>query len=93
MLEYIFECIKNNKTSDSYNAEFVTTDIGLNKFTYESLVSNDCHVLLKNYMSFNGVAAVTVGKNDYRIHFWYMTKIEAVNRLKNADLIEKDGQP
>ena len=35
-------------------------------------------------MSFNHVAIVTVGRNDYRIHFCGMTKCEAVNSMKNV---------
>ena len=35
-------------------------------------------------MSFNNVAIVTVGRNDYRIHFRSMTKCEAVNSMKNV---------
>ena len=37
-------------------------------------------------MSFNYVAAVSVKKNDYRIHFWYMSKNDAINIMKNSDL-------
>ena len=33
-------------------------------------------------MSFNDVAIVSVKGNDYRIHFWYMSKNEAINLLK-----------
>ena len=37
-------------------------------------------------MSFNYVAVVSVKKNDYRIHFWYMSKNDAINIMKNSDL-------
>ena len=43
-------------------------------------------------MSFNHVAIVTVRRNYHRIHSWGITKSEAVNRTKNADLGEKGGQ-
>ena len=43
-------------------------------------------------MSFSNVAVVTIGVNDYRIHFWFMTKNEAIDRMKNADLYEKSIQ-
>ena len=39
-------------------------------------------------MSFN-IVIVTVGRNYHRIHFWSMTKSEAVKRMKNADLSKK----
>ena len=37
-------------------------------------------------MSFHYVAVVSVKKNDYRIHFWYMSKNDAINIMKNSDL-------
>ena len=40
-------------------------------------------------MSFNDVTIVSVKENDYRIHYWHMSKDEAMNLLKNADLSEK----
>ena len=43
-------------------------------------------------MSFDNVAFDTVKEHDYRIDFWFMTKGEAVKRMKNADLSEKNGQ-
>ena len=38
-------------------------------------------ILRKKSMSFNYAAICTVGKNDYRVHFWDMTKSETMNRL------------
>ena len=29
-------------------------------------------------MSFNDVAIVSIKRNDYRIHFWYMSKNDAI---------------
>ena len=43
-------------------------------------------------MSFEGAAVVTAGKNNYRIYFWYRTKIEAANKMNNVDLSEKGRQ-
>ena len=42
--------------------------------------------------SFNDVATVTIRENDYWIHFWFMTKSEAMDRMKKADLSKKSGQ-
>ena len=39
--------------------------------------------------SFNDVVTVSVKVNDYRIHFWYMSKDNAINIMKNLDLNEK----
>ena len=42
-------------------------------------------------MSFNDVAIVSVKENDYRTHFWYMSKDEVMNIMKNSYLKEKSG--
>ena len=43
-------------------------------------------------MSFNDAELqVSAKKNDYRIHFWYMSNDEAINLLRNAYLTEKVG--
>ena len=39
-------------------------------------------------MSFNDISIFSVEVNDYRIHFWYVSKDETTNLLRNADLIE-----
>ena len=40
-------------------------------------------------MSFNDVAIVFIKGNDYRIHFWYMSKGDAISIMNN--LSEKIG--
>ena len=42
-------------------------------------------------MNFNDVATVSVERSDYRIHFWYMSKDDAIIIMKNSDLREKSG--
>ena len=44
---------------------------------------------MRKAMSFNDVAIVYVKGNAYRIHFWYMSKDDAVNIMNNSDLIDK----
>ena len=41
--------------------------------------------------SFNDVAIISVKESDYRIHFWYISKYDAKNVLKNSNLNEKSG--
>ena len=42
-------------------------------------------------MNFNDVdAIVSVKGSDYRIHFWYMSKYDAINITKNSNLNEKN---
>ena len=63
-------------------------DIG---FKYEPYLCNVCHDLMQKAMNFNDVAIVSVKGSDYRIHFWYMTKYDGINILKNPNLNEKSG--
>ena len=42
-------------------------------------------------MNFNNVAIVSVKRNDRRIHFWYMSRDDAISIIKNSDLNEKSG--
>ena len=44
---------------------------------------------MQKTMNFNDVAIVSIKGNDYRIHFWYMSKDGAVSILNNASLNEK----
>ena len=37
-------------------------------------------------MNFNDVAIVSVKGSDYRIHFWCMSKNDAINIIKNSNL-------
>ena len=42
-------------------------------------------------MNFNDVAIASINGNDYRIHFWYMSKDDAINIMKNSSLNKKVG--
>ena len=63
-------------------------DIG---FKYEPYLSNGCHDLMQKAMSFNDVAIVYVKGSAYRIHFWYMSKDDAINIMNGSNLIDKRG--
>ena len=40
-------------------------------------------------MNFDYVAIVYVKRSAYRIHFWYMSKDDAISIMKNSNLIDK----
>ena len=42
-------------------------------------------------MSFNNIAIVYVKENAYRIHFWYMSKDDAINIMNDSNLVDKRG--
>ena len=58
-------------------------------FKYEPYLCNGCHDLMQKAMNFNDVAFVSVKESDYRIHFWYMSKGDDINIMKNSDSNEK----
>ena len=60
-------------------------------YKYVTFLRNGCHDLMQKAMTFNDVAIVSIKGNDYRIHFWYMTKDYAINKMKNSNLNEKTG--
>ena len=61
-------------------------DIG---FKYEKYLCNGCHDLMQKAMSFNNVAIVYVKGSAYRIHFWYMSKDDAINIMNGSNLVDK----
>ena len=42
-------------------------------------------------MSFNNIAIVYVKGSAYRIHFWYMSKDDAINIMNGFNLVDKKG--
>ena len=58
-------------------------------FKYEPYLCNGCHDLMQKAINFNNVAVASVKGSDYRIHFWYMNKNDAINIMKNSKLHEK----
>ena len=96
MLEYdkidISEGIDINKTSASKKCDICHYWYFLNKsFSYETYLCNGCHDLTQKAMNFNDVAMVSIKGNDYRIHFWYMSKNDAINLMNNSSLNENTG--
>ena len=45
---------------------------------------------MQNAINFNDVAIVSIKGGNYRIHFWYLIKDDAINIMKNSDL-KKSG--
>ena len=79
-----------NKTSASEEYDifhyWYFKDIG---FKYERYLCNGCHNFLQKAMSFNNVAIIDVKGRVYRIHFWYMSKDDAIRIMNNSNLIDK----
>ena len=96
MLKYntvdISEGIDVNKTILSKECDichyWFFKDIG---FKYENYLCNGCHDLTRKAMSFSNVAIVYVKGNAYRIHFWYMSKDDAISIMNGSNLVDKNG--
>ena len=61
-------------------------DIG---FKYEPYLCNDCHGLMQKAISFSNAPIFYVKRSAYRIHFWYMSKNDAMSIMNNSNLIDK----
>ena len=94
MLEYekihVLEGIDANKSNKSKECDFCRYWHFLDKnFNYEPYLCNGCHHLMQKAVSFNNVAVVSAKGSDYRIHFCFMSKNDAINLLNNSALSYK----
>ena len=96
MLEYdkidISEEIDINKTNLSKECDicyyWYFKNIG---FKHEPYLCNICHDLMQKAMSFDSAAIVYIKESAYRIHFWYMSKDDAINIMNGSNLVDKRG--
>ena len=49
------------------------------------------HDLMQKAVSFKNVAVVFIKGNYCRIHFWYMSKKDAITIMTNSNLCDKNG--
>ena len=96
MLEYdridISEEIDINKTNASKECDICYYLYFLDKnFNYEPYLCNGCYDLLQKAKNFNDVATVSITGHFYRIHFWCMSKDDAINTMNNSSFNEKTG--
>ena len=63
-------------------------DIG---FKYEPYLCSGCHGLMQKAISFNDVAFVYVIGSAYKIHFWCMSKNDAISIMDNSNFVDKLG--
>ena len=96
MLEYdridISGGIDTNKTSASNECSICHYWYFLDKnFNYDPYLCNGCHDLMQKAMSFKNVAIVSIKGNDYRIHFYYISKNDAITLITNSNLNDKNG--
>ena len=96
ILEYnridISEGTDINKTNKSkeYNICHYWYLLDIN-FNYETYLCNGCYNLMRKAMSFKNAAIVFIKGSDYRIHFWYLSKNDAIALMTNSNLNDKNG--
>ena len=96
MLEFdridVAEGIDINKTKAPKECDichyWYSKDISL---TYEPYLYNTCHRLMQKAMNFNDIPVVSTKGSDYRTHFWYTSKDDTINIMKNSNLNKKSG--
>ena len=94
MLEYdrkdISEEFNINKANASKDCDICHYWYFLDK-NYEPYLCNSCHDLMQKAMNFNDVSIVSIKVNDYGIHFWYISKDDAISIMNNSNLCGKTG--
>ena len=84
----ISEGIDINKTNASKECGICHHWYFLDKnFNYEPYLCNGCHDRIQIVINFNDVVIVSISGN--RIHFWYMSKDDAISIMNNSNLNEK----
>ena len=46
---------------------------------------------MQKVVSFDNIAIVYIKGNAYRIHFWYISKNDAINIMSDSNLADKRG--
>ena len=46
---------------------------------------------MRKALNFNNFAIVSVKGSDFKIHFWYMSRNDAINIMNNSNLNDKSG--
>ena len=60
-------------------------------FKDELYLCSGFYDLMQKAISFNNVAIFYVKASAYRIHFWYITKDDAINIINGSNLTDKKG--
>ena len=97
MLEY--DRIDVSEGVDTTQNQLVSRECGLcrfwffidKNFNYQKYYCDGCHDMSMKTVSFKNLAIAYFKGNAYRIHFWYMSKDDAVSIMHNSNLIDKKG--
>ena len=96
MLEYdridLSEGIDVNKTNNSRECSFCHYYYYLDiNFNFQKYLCDGCQDMPMKANSMQNLAIVYFKGNAYRIHFWNMSKDDAINIMHNSYLTDKKG--
>ena len=60
-------------------------------FNYQRYLCNGCHDMSIKAVSMQNLAIIYHGGNAYHVNFTFMSKNDAYNLIKNANIIDKKG--
>ena len=58
---------------------------------YGPFLCDGCYNIMQTFNNFKNIAIVHIEKSAYRIHFLYMSKLEAKQLIINSNLTDKKG--
>ena len=92
MTELIFQkALIQIKQVHQKSVIFAIIGIFLDKsINYSPYLYIGCHDLMQKAMSFKNVAIVSIKGNDYRIHFYYISKNDAITQMTSSNLNDKN---
>ena len=58
-------------------------------FSYGPYLCDGCYNIMQKSIDSKNIDIVYVKGNAYRIHFWYMSKDDAINIMNSSNLVDK----
>ena len=97
MFEY--DRIDISEDVDTMQNKLVSRECGLCGFwffieknlNYQKYCCDGCHDMSMKTVSVKNLAIAYFKGNAYRVHFWYMSKDDAVSLMHNSNFIDKKG--
>ena len=66
-------------------------DLSEGSINYQKYLCDGCHDMSMKANSMQNLTVVYSDNNAHRIHFWNMSKDDAINIMHNSNLIDKKG--
>ena len=78
-------------TFDELRSKELGSSVGIRRknFNYQKYLCDGCHDMSMKAVSIKNLAIVYSKGNAYRIHFWYLSKDDAISIIHNSNLINE----